>query len=189
VKSCRICEVDLVRSVSVEDDRGDVFCEACWKLKLERLCRSESGPLPVSHIAESQHPAGRAKPPMDTPRQWRVQCRRTVDKREKVITLILEAKDEAGLYQRLKREYPSWDLLNVEPAPEVGHKGPRVAAVILGALLCIFGFADWLASQLGIDMTGVRWSPFVAGVTGIALFCAGAAGTELGNPHIPDSER
>jgi hypothetical protein len=46
---------------------------------------------------------------------------------------------------------------------------------LLGILCLVFAFADfWSFTLLGIDMTGVSWSPIAAGAAGVVLLGLGA---------------
>jgi hypothetical protein len=49
---------------------------------------------------------------------------------------------------------------------------PHGVALVLrgiGYLLIVFAIADVVLSYVGIDLTGVRWSPLVAGGLGLLL--------------------
>ena len=48
---------------------------------------------------------------------------------------------------------------------EVPH-GVAVALRVIGVLLILFALIDFGLSWIGIDITGVRWSPLVAGGLG-----------------------
>ena len=47
---------------------------------------------------------------------------------------------------------------------------------ILGYLLIAFGVVDFAGQFLDYDLTGVSWSPIVAGVVGVALTSVGDKG-------------
>jgi hypothetical protein len=51
---------------------------------------------------------------------------------------------------------------------EIPH-GLATALWWLGILLIVFAVADFGLSWVGVDITGVRWSPLVAGVLGSVL--------------------
>ncbi len=55
---------------------------------------------------------------------------------------------------------------------------------VLGVLCIVFGLIDFAGMFLGYDLTGVSWSPIVAGVVGGALIQAGGGDEEAEeDPH------
>lgn len=175
-------------------DTDLLFCEACEnRFSVEHLRDHAGRVLCIDCLGRLLARASRRRSsdPSGSPGlgNWRVRCRRVKGKGQSEMTLVLAGRDEAAVAGRLRQEYPSWELILIEPAPPVGLVGLRVLACVAGVLLGLFGAVDWVASLVGKDLTGSRKSPAAFVVAGGALFALGAAGTELGNPSIPDSEK